>query len=178
MGTQLLLLYNDGLLSWHEFLPLHLCSLFGVLSIIFLWQMPALLRETICFLGAPAAFLTLFFPVAAFCSHPLLMKTAFSQLHVLLALMPFYLHQTGKPLPIDPRRTLMVSNGYLVVICLVNRFFATNYLFLRSAPAGTPLMWLYVHGPAVYLCSLEMLCMLFFSLLKRLYAQSRKYVIM
>lgn len=174
MCTQLLLLQLDGMLTPESALPLHLCSLFGVLSILMLWKTPDILHEALCFLGAPAAFLTLFFPAVVRCSHPQLMQAAFYQLHALIALTPLYFHRTGKPLPADPRRTLVIGSGYLVLVCLINRLFGTNYLFLRAAPVGTPLEWLFRHGPAVYLCSLEMLCMLVFSVLKPVYAYFRK----
>ena len=174
MGTQLALLYLDGLFTWDAALPLHLCSLFGVLCIPTLRRMPAPLYEALCFLGAPGAFLTLFFPAVVRCSHPLLMRAAFDQLHVLVALMPLYFHQTGKPLPTDPRRTLILGSGYLVFVSWINRVWGTNYLFLRAAPAGTPLMLLFSRGTAFYLCALVMLCMLVFSWLGRLYAYLRK----
>lgn len=174
MGTQIVLLQLDGLFAWEAVLPLHLCSLFGVLSIPALLHAPIWLMEALCFLGAPGAFLTLFFPAAAYCSHPLLMQAAFYQLHALVALMPFFFYSTGKPLPIAPRETLILSNGYLVLISLINRLFGTNYLFLHAAPLGTPLAWLFEHGTLFYLCALEMLCMLVFSLLSPLYAHFRK----
>lgn len=174
MDTQIALLGLDGLFTWEAVLPLHLCSLFGVLSVPSLWHAPVWLVEALCFLGAPGAFLTLFFPAVANCSHPLRMQTAFYQLHVLVALMPFFFYRTGKPLPVDPRRTLILGNGYLVLICLINRLFGTNYLFLRAAPLGTPLAWLFEQGNLFYLCALEMLCMLVFSLLIPLYAHFRK----
>ena len=174
MGTQIVLLQLDGLFAWEAVLPLHLCSLFGVLSIPALLHAPIWLMEALCFLGAPGAFLTLFFPAAAYCSHPLLMQAAFYQLHALVALMPFFFYSTGKPLPIDPRETLVLGNGYLVLISLINRLFGTNYLFLRAAPLGTPLAWLFECGILFYLCALEMLCMLVFSLLSFLYAHFRK----
>lgn len=174
MGTQIVLLWLDGLFTWEAVLPLHLCSLFGVLSIPALWHAPVWLVEALCFLGAPGAFLTLFFPAAAYCSHPHLMQAAFYQLHALVALMPLFFYSTGKPLPDDPRRTLVLGNGYLVVISLINRVWGTNYLFLRAVPAGTPLVWLFERGTLFYLCALEMLCMLVFSLLQPLYAHWRK----
>lgn len=177
MGTQLMLLQLDGLLTLESALPLHLCSLFGVLSVLMLWKTTGILHEALCYLGAPGAFLTLFFPAVVRCSHPWLMQAAFYQLHVLAALMPMYFHLTGKPLPCDPRRTLMLGSGYVVCICLINRVLGTNYLFLRAAPAGTPLEMLFRQGPAFYLCALEMLCMLLFSWLKPFYAYLRKYVI-
>lgn len=174
MGTQIGLLWLDGLFTWQAVLPLHLCSLFGVLSVPALWHAPAAFVEAVCFLGAPGAFLTLFFPAAAQCAHPLLMQAAFYQLHVLVALMPSLFYGTGKPLPTDPKRTLIMSNGYLVLISMINRFFETNYLFLRAAPVGTPLAWMLDQGILFYLCTLEMLCMLVFSLLKPFYAHLRK----
>ncbi len=174
MGTQLLLLKLDGLFTWEAVLPLHLCSLFGVLCIPMLWRAPVFLFEACCFLGSPGAFLTLFFPAVVRCSHPLLMRAAFYQLHVLVALMPLYWHLTGKPLPVDPRRTLVMGSGYLLFIGLFNRIFKTNYLFLRAAPLGTPLDWLFRQGTVFYLCSLILLCMLVFSWLKRFYAYLRK----
>ena len=102
------------------------------------------------------------------------MNFAFFQLHVLLALLPLHWHQTEKPLPADPRRTMVAGSGYLLFICGINRVFGTNYLFLRSAPLGTPLYWLQKHGQTVYLCALVMLCMTAFNCLSVLYTQSRK----
>ena len=174
MIAQLLLLKLDGLFTWENALPLHLCSLFGVISIPMLWHSSSVYHEAVCFLGAPGAFLTLFFPAVIRCSHPILMQTAFHQLHVLVALMPLYMHTSGKPLPTDPRRTLVMGNGYLVFICLFNRLFGTNYLFLQAVPAGTPLEWLFSRGAAFYLCALELLCMLVFSALRPVYAYLRK----
>lgn len=174
MGTQLWLLKLDGMFTLESALPLHLCSLFGVLSIFMLWRAPKLLFEACCFLGAPGAFFTLFFPAVVHCSHPLVMKAAFLQLHVLVALMPFYWYCTNKPLPTDPRGTLVAGSGYLIFISLFNKKFNTNFLFLRTPPAGTPLEWLFSRGQAFYLCSFIILGMLIFSWLKPLYAYFRK----
>lgn len=174
MGTQLWLLHLDGMFTWEAALPLHLCSLFGVLSIPMLWRTPQILFEACCFLGAPGALLTLFFPAVVRCTHPVLMQLAFYQLHVLVALMPLYWYKIGKPLPIDPRRTLVMGSGYLVFVSWFNRVFQTNYLFLRAAPVGTPLDWLFRQGTLFYLCALELLCMLVFSWLKPLYLHLRK----
>lgn len=174
MGMQLLLLHLDGLLTWEAMLPLHLCSLFGCLLLFFLPKSPPVLMEAVCFLGAPGALLTLFFPAVISCSHPVLMQLAFYQLHVLISLTPLYWHACKKQLPNDPRRTLILGSCYLVCISWFNRTFGTNYLFLRSAPAGTPLVWLASRGTLFYLCALEMLCMLVFSFLKPFYAYLRK----
>lgn len=175
MGTQLWLLKLDGLLTLETALPLHLCGLFGVLSIpMLLWGAPKALYEASVFLAAPAAFCTLFFPAVIHCSHPFWMKLAFTRLHVLLSLQPLLFFRTGKPLPTDPRRTFLLGNGYLLAIGSFNRAFRTNYLFLRAVPAGTPLSVLFSRGAPFYICALEMLCMLVFSWLKALYAHCRK----
>ena len=176
MVTQLVLLHLDGLLTVETALPLHLCGLFGCLSIPLLWLESRPLYEASAFLAAPAAFLTLFFPAVIECSHPVLMALAFGQLHVLVALTPVFLWRTGKPLPTNPRRTLILGSGYLLFIWAFNRAFGTNYLFLRAAPAGTPLEVIHMRGEAFYCCALAMLCMPVFSLLQGLYVrvQSRK----
>jgi len=170
MGMQLSLLAADGLLSVETALPLHLCGLFGVLSIPLLWWESQPLYEASAFLAGPAAFLTLFFPAVIPCSHPQLMALAFHQLHVLVALTPVFLARCGKPLPVNPRRTLILGSGYLLFVCAFNRAFHTNYLFLRAAPAGTPLFWLLSYGQPVYIAALLMLCMPVFSWLSGLFA--------
>ncbi len=171
MGLQLVLLWQDGLLSIQTALPLHLCGLFGVLSIPMLWRAPAPLWELSAFLAGPAAFITLFFPAVMACSHPQWMAFAFDQLHVLVALTPVFLAITGKPLPRDPRRALLLGSGYLCFIGAFNRAFHTNYLFLRQAPSGTPLALFLSRGTAFYVCSLLMLCMAVFTQLKWLYCR-------
>lgn len=170
MLTQLLLLQMDGLLMLETGLPLHLCGLFGVLSIPMLWAAPAPLYELSAFLAAPAAALTLLFPAVMNCSHPFWMTFAFQQLHTLVALTPVLIRRMGKPLPQNPRRALVLGNGYLLFVGAFNRAFGTNYLFLRAVPQGTPLALLFSRGGAFYICSLEMLCMLVFLWLRRLFA--------
>lgn len=172
MLTQLYLLWLDGLLTLETALPLHLCGLFGVLSIPMLWRAPNALYELSAFLAAPAAALTLLFPAVIQSSRPWLMQLAFYQLHVLVALTPVFLCKTGKPLPQNPRRALVLGNGYLLAVAAFNRAAHTNYLFLRAAPADTPLAVLFARGGAFYVCALEMLCMLLFVWLAHAYGQS------
>ncbi len=176
MLTQLWLLWLDGLLTLETGLPLHLCGLFGVFSIpMLLWRAPAALYELSAFLAGPAAAVTLLFPAVMPCSHPQLMRFAFLQLHALVALVPLYFFRTGKPLPRNPRRALVLGNGYLVAVSAFNRIAHTNYLFLRAVPAATPLAVLRSPGGAYYICALEMLCMLVFVWLDRLYGRVNAY---
>lgn len=171
MVAQLILLGIDGMLSLETALPLHLCGLFGVLSIPLLFHPITPLWEASAFLAAPAAACTLFFPAVISCSHPILMRIAFSQLHVLIALVPVFLVLKGKPLPSNARRTFILGSGYLLFIWLFNTAAGTNYLFLRAAPAGTPLEWLLQRGTTAYICSLMMLCMPVFSCLQGLFCR-------
>lgn len=160
MLTQLRLLHADGMLSLSTALPLHLCSLMGVLSPLIIWRSPAWLYELSYFLGAPCALATLLFPAMVASSRPALMAAAFYRLHALVALAPVYARAQGKPLPTDPRRAFVIGNGYLLLVSAVNRLLDTNYLFLRYAPVGTPLEWLARGGGGAYILALELLCML------------------
>ena len=166
MGMQLFLLRLDGLLTLETALPLHLCGLFGVLSIPLLFYPDSPLWDLSAFLAAPAAACTLFFPAVILCSHPGWMTFAFSQLHVLIALTPVFLWLNGKPLPKNTRRAFILGSGYLLFVWAFNHAFGTNYLFLRAAPSGTPLEWFMRRGTVFYVCSLTVLCMTVFSCLQ------------
>lgn len=173
MAVQLALLRLDGQLTLQTGLPLHLCGLFGVLSIpMLLWRAPQPLYELSAFLAGPAAAVTLLFPAVIASSRPVLMRLAFLQLHVLVALTPVMLWRAGKPLPTDPRRALVLASGYLLAVAAFNRALNTNYLFLSAAPAGTPLKWLYTRGGGYYICALAMLCMVVLRLLADAYRRA------
>ena len=78
MAVQLALLRLDGQLTLQTGLPLHLCGLFGVLSIpMLLWRAPQPLYEMSAFLAGPAAAVTLLFPAVIASSRPVLMRLAF-----------------------------------------------------------------------------------------------------
>ena len=171
MGMQLALLWMDDMLTLETALPLHLCGLFGVLSIPLLFHPSAPLWELSAFLAAPAAACTLFFPAVIRCSHPGMMTYAFSQLHVLIALVPVFLWLNGKPLPWNTRRAFILGSGYLLFVWAFNSAFGTNYLFLRAAPSGTPLEWLLNRGTVFYVCSLSVLCMTVFSCLQGVFCR-------
>lgn len=171
MLGQLALLHLDGMLTLETALPLHLCGLFGILSIPLLFRSCPLLWDASAFLAAPAAACTLFFPAVIHCSRPFLMQLAFYQLHTLIVLIPVFVFLTGKPLPSNARRTFILGSGYLLFIWAFNNAFGTNYLFTRSAPLGTPLQWLHKYGEAFYLCSLMMLCMPVFSCLQGMFCR-------
>ena len=171
MSAQLILLRLDGMLTLETALPLHLCGLFGILSIPLLFRPSSPLWDASAFLAAPAAACALLFPAVIRCSHPFLMRFSFYQLHTLITLVPVFGFLTGKPLPTNARRTFILGSGYLLFIWAFNNAFGTNYLFTRSAPSGTPLQWFLKRGEAFYLCSLLMLCMPVFSCLQGLFCR-------
>lgn len=172
MGGQLALLGLDGLLTVETGLPLHLCGLAGVMTIPLLWLgRGGPCQAFLCYLAAPSAFLTLFFPAVINCSHPRLMAFCFLQLHVLVALSPLLFFRMQKPLRAGMHSAFLLGNGYLLFVYGFNRCFGTNYLFLRAAPAGTPLRLMLAQGTAVYIGSLEMLCMALFPCLRSLYCR-------
>ena len=177
MLTQEALLWADGMLNLQTGLPLHLCGLAGVLSIPLLYRARGgVVHGLIAYLAAPAAAAVLFFPAVMQCSHPILMGLAFFRLHVLVALVPFLLWRMQKPLPVNPRGTLVLGNGYLLAVEGVNALLHTNYLFLRAAPAGTPLDWLMSRGKAVYVAALEITAMTLFACLAPLYRRLNRLI--
>lgn len=176
MLVQLRLLYIDSQLTLGTGLPLHLCGLMGVLSPALIWLRPAWLFELSYFLGAPCALLTLFFPAVIVSSRPQLMLAAFCRLHALVALAPLFLLAQGSPPPRDPRRAFVIANAYLLLVGAFNMIFNTNYLFLRRAPAGTPLEPLMRGGIGAYVLALELGCILLMTLMREISAfYLRKY---
>ena len=172
MGGQIVLLWLDQLLTLETGLPLHLCGLAGVMTIPLLWMgRGGPLQAFVCYLAAPAAFATLFFPAVIRCSHPALMAFCFLQLHVLLALSPLLFYRMQKPLRAGMHSAFLLGNGYLLFVYGFNRCFGTNYLFLRAAPPGTPLSLMMAQGTAGYIGSLEMLCMALLPCMRSLYCR-------
>lgn len=177
MITQEALLWIDGMLNLQTGLPLHLCGLAGVLSIPLLYRARGgAVHGFIAYLAAPAAAAVLLCPAVVQCSHPRLMEVAFFRLHVLIPLVPFLLWRMQKPLPVNPRGTLVFSNGYLLAVEGVNALLHTNYLFLRAAPAGTPLAWLMSRGRDVYVAALEIMAMALFACLAPLYRRLNRVI--
>lgn len=176
MLSQLWLLRLDGQLTLATGLPLHLCGLFGLLSVPLLWRAPSWLMDFSILLGVPCAFLALCFPAVIGSANQQLMTLAFYRLHVLILCVPLLLIKEGKPLPEDPRMAFFLGNGYLLLVSAANRLLQTNYLFLRAAPAGTPLEPLFARGTGFYVCALEMLCMLMMAWLSALcrYLEGRR----
>lgn len=171
MATQLWLLHEVGKLTVNTAVPLHLCSMMAVISIPMLLLGSQRLYAFSLLLGAPCALLALLFPAIADCARPQVMAAAFFRLHVLILCAPLSLYLRGFPLSLNPRPILLYATAYMALVSLFNALFNTNYLFLRLAPAGTPLEWLARQGKAGYVLSLEMIALLTLSTLSWLYAK-------
>lgn len=169
MACQLWLLHLDGLLTLRTALPLHLCSFSAIACVFLCLRFQKGLYHFLLLLGVPGALMALVFPSVLPCSHPLLMRCAFTQLHALIPATALFLHTQQKPLPGDPRNAFLLGNGLVLLAACINQLTGSNYLFLHAAPGGTPLALLIRQGYAVYIAGLEILCMLLMQWLCFLY---------
>lgn len=177
MTSQLWLLRLDGLLTLQNALPLHLCGFSALVAIGLCFIYNSTCFHFLVLLGMPGALLALVFPAVTECSRPVLMRIAFVRLHALILAVGVFLLAQKRPLPSDPRLSLLLGNGLMLAAACVNSLTGSNYLFLRAAPSGTPLAWLIRHGYSVYTAGLELLCMLLLSTLcagfRRLYLRNQ-----
>lgn len=154
MGGQLLLLYLDGKLTPAAALPLHLCGFNGVIALPALLKPRSSAREFLFFPGLPGALGALLFPCPARVTHQAWMNFFFMGLHALLAAAALYPRRERCP---RPWGVLWWGNGLILSAMLANRLFDANFLFLRWAPAGTPLAFLHQWGRGGYLLAVEAL---------------------
>lgn len=141
----------SGLLDWSNGLPLHLCSMMGLLTL------PMLLarRRTLCsaalFLGMPGGVLALLFPAMLVTPWPTLTAAAFHTLHAGLVCAPWLPIARGwRPVPADALRAglMLLTLGGLAM--LLNPLTGGNYLFLARPVGGTPLALLAQWGIGPY----------------------------
>ena len=151
MAVQEGILLASGLLTWQTGLPLHLCSLLGVLTLPALLTRRKTLLDALLLAGVPGALLALAFPAALGTPWPRLTLAAFHTLHAGLVCAPLLpLCASWRPGP----RSALRTGGFLLAAgaaaLLVNRLTGGNYLFLSGPVAGTPLVWLAGHGRGAY----------------------------
>lgn len=151
MAAQELILLLDGRLRWSNALPLHLCSLMGLLTLPMLLTRRRMLWHWSLFLGIPGAALALLFPSILATSQPEVTALAFHLLHCVVLLAPLLPFSLG----IRPRPSgAMCSMLFLLVLGFialgVNALTGGNYLFLEVPASGTPLAWMARRGAAGY----------------------------
>ena len=151
MAAQELILLLDGRLRWSNALPLHLCSLMGLLTLPMLLTRRRMLWHWSLFLGMPGAALALLFPSILATSQPEVTALAFHLLHCVVLLAPLLPFSLG----IRPRPSGAVcSMLFLLVLGFidlgVNALTGGNYLFLEAPASGTPLAWMARRGVSAY----------------------------
>ncbi|MBE5768945.1 MAG: hypothetical protein E7333_05055 [Clostridiales bacterium] len=145
----------SGLMNWRTALPLHLCSVMGLLTLPMLLARSPFLWHSALLLGLPGGLAALIFPAMLTTSAPFVTALGFHWLHATLAvapLMPFALGRRPSRACVWHAWTLLIALGCL---CLVaNHLTGGNYLFLSVPVAGTPLEALAQGGLRAYRLSL------------------------
>ncbi len=154
MLLQEAILLCAGQLTWRNGLPLHLCSLMGLLSLPMLLSRRQLWWQLSLFLGLPGAALALVFPAVAETPWPRLTELGFFTMHccVLLSpLLPLCLGARPKPLG-----ALWAFGALVLMACAAltaNALTGGNYLFLN----GSPIPWMNRRGLAAWRAALACL---------------------
>ncbi len=151
MLCQEAVLWRCGLLSWRTGLPLHLCSMMGLLTLPMLLSGRDSLRTLCFYLGMPGALAALVFPAVLVTPWPRLTQLSFFVMHAGVASAPLVPLLTGwRP---APRGALLAGTFLTLMAALaawVNGLTGGNYLFLSLPATGTPLAALANHGLLVY----------------------------
>lgn len=151
MAAQETILLLAGKLSWASALPLHLCSLMGLLALPALLSRREILLHTLFYAGAPGALLALLFPAVADTPWPGWTTFFFHLMHAGLLCAPVLPLLLGwRPRPEGALQTWLLLLGAGAAAMAVNRFTGGNYLFLSGPVAGTPLMTMARWGRSVY----------------------------
>ncbi len=143
MAVQEGVLLLCGMLDFATGLPLHLCSLLGMLTLPMLLGRSRILRSAALMIGVPGAEMALIFPAVLTTPWPRLTAFAFHTLHAGLLCAPWLPIAGGwRPRPSDAGRAGIFLLMAAALAMLVNPLTGGNYLFLAYPIAGTPLAWL------------------------------------
>ncbi|MDR1570783.1 MAG: TIGR02206 family membrane protein [Oscillospiraceae bacterium] len=175
VAVQIALVPLGGASILRNALPFHLCSFTAMLTIPMLWRRDERLFQFCWYLGMPGALLALIFPAVGYSPWPQLARALFLAIHAVLFMAPILLRALG----MVPRRegawyAFLIGNALLIGALIANRLVDTNYMFLSSAPTGTPLVWIEKNGKAAYIASLECAALVLIWLLSR--ATARRQV--
>ena len=158
MGGQLLLLAGNGMFHLGTALPLHLCSLMGVLLYPALRSGSRRLWEICLYLGVPGGMGALLFPAIVASDQPMLMAFCFHLLHCAVVAGPWLPLALGwRPRPESAAAAFGFLALHACVALSLNHLAGTNYLFLNLPVAGTPLAVLGEGSHGGYVASLAAL---------------------
>lgn len=151
MAAQEALLMLCGQLTWATGLPLHLCSLMGLLALPTLLTRSETLMHVLLLAGAPGAALALMFPAIAATPYPRAMAFFFCLMHagiVASPLLPLAMGWTPRVQGAGKAFLFLLLAG--LIASIANRLTGGNYLFLAGPVAGTPLLLLARWGGGAY----------------------------
>ena len=151
MTVQEGVLLASGMLTWQTGLPLHLCSMMGVISLPMLLTGWPFLWHLSLYLGLPGAALALLFPAVLATPWPRATELSFFVMHaglVLAPILPLGLGRRPSPRGAASAGIFLLAMGAVVIS--VNDRLGSNYLFVNGAIPGTPLIWLDRWGMAGY----------------------------
>ena len=151
MAAQEVILALAGQLQWATALPLHLCSMMGLLALPALLTRRDTLLHTLLYAGAPGALLALLFPAVAETPWPGWTRFFFCAMHaglVCAPLLPMTLGWRPRPEGALQEWLFLLLAGSIALVA--NAFTGGNYLFLAGPVPGTPLIPLAQWGSTVY----------------------------
>ena len=159
MLTQEIILLGAGLLNWRTGLPLHLCSLTGLITLPALATENRTLWQMTVYLGMPGALLALLFPSVVETPWPQLTALAFHTMHALVFLTPLLPLGLGwQPDAAGALRSWLAVMVLGLGVLAVNALLGSNYLFLGWPVEGTPLTALATRGLGLYRLALAGIC--------------------
>ena len=140
MAVQEGVLLASGMLNWQTGLPLHLCSMMGVLSLPMLVSGRRFLWHLSVYLGLPGAAMAMLFPAVLPTPWPRITELSFFALHaglILTPLLPLCLGRRPSPVGAATSGGFLLAVGLAVIV--LNDRLGSNYLFVSRAIPGTPL---------------------------------------
>ncbi|MGN1020907.1 MAG: TIGR02206 family membrane protein [Aristaeellaceae bacterium] len=159
MLTQEALLLASGLLSWRTGLPLHLCSLMGLITLPALVGQNRTLWQMTVYLGMPGALMALLFPSVVETPWPQWTALSFHTMHALVFLAPLLPMGLGwRPDVRGAVRAWLALAVLGLAVLAVNALVGGNYLFLGWPVEGTPLTALAARGLTGYRLALTGIC--------------------
>lgn len=139
MALQEIILLMSRQLTWRNALPLHLCSLMGLLTLPMLLSRRRLLWHLSLYLGLPGALMALLFPAVLETPWPRLTELAFHTMHCCVFLAPLLPLSLGaRPASRGAVWALLFLGLHACVALGVNAITGGNYLFLN----GSPIPWM------------------------------------
>jgi len=131
-----------GWLDARYALPLELCDISGFAIMIALWTRRQMVFELAYYWGLSGALLAILMPDMP-ADIPTIELVRFFFIHIGIVAAVFYL---GPGLGMEPRprsewKVFGITLGCGAVVGVVNQWLGSNYMYVCTAPPGTPLEW-------------------------------------